>query len=62
MTQLQKLEQLKERVRPFLRKYLESRGVTIQDTGHFLCINPRHNDKNTPSGHIVPDTNDSFWT
>jgi len=54
------LEGLKKRLRPFLRKYLESRGVEISESGHFLCPNPRHND-GTPSAHIVSDTNEEQW-
>lgn len=56
------LENLKERIRPFLRKYLESRDVKIRTTGHFICLNPSHKDKATPSGHLVPESNETYWT
>ena len=55
------LEHLRGRVRPFLRTYLESRGKIITSSGHFLCPNPNHKDDKTPSAHIVPNTNESFW-
>lgn len=55
------LEELKARVRPYLKTYLESRRVEITPSGHFHCINPKHPDKATPSGHLVPDSNNTYW-
>jgi DNA primase catalytic core len=57
----QLLDQLKARIRPFLRHYLESRNVHINERNFFLCLNPAHNESDA-SGHIVPDTNDTCWT
>jgi DNA primase catalytic core len=55
------LNQLKARIRPFLRHYLESRNVHINEKSFFLCLNPAHNESDA-SGHIVPETSETYWT
>lgn len=61
MANSQQLEQLKNQIRPHLRKYLESRKINISNSDHFLCVNPKHPDKASASGHIVPNTNGTYW-
>jgi len=51
------LELTKDRVKPFLRKYLEAHGVAITEKGRFLCLNPEHDDQ-TPSMHFIPDSDE----
>ncbi len=41
------------RIRPFIKPYLESRGVVPGRNGKYKCINPNHDDK-TPSANLVP--------
>jgi hypothetical protein len=55
------LDQLKGLIKPNLRRYLESRGIKIEDSGHFLCPNPNHKDAKTKSAHLVPDSQDTYW-
>lgn len=57
----QSLEQLKAQIRPRLKEYLVSRGVKIESSDHFLCICQGHKDHNTPSGHIVPESDGTHW-
>ena len=55
MLQNQKIENLDvlvSRLKPFLRRYLEERNVTIDDKGWFRCINPSHEDKNPSCGFV----------
>ncbi len=47
------IAQLVDKLRPFLRMYLEDRDVHIDNRGYFKCINPEHEDRN-PSCHIIP--------
>lgn len=54
------LDQLKARIKPFLRHYLESRAVHIHPTGHFLCPNANHQDTD-PSAHIIPESGEVAW-
>lgn len=58
----QPLEELKARIKPRLADYLESRRVKVSTSGHFHCINPKHPDKATASGHLVPESNNMYWT
>ncbi len=51
------LELAKERLKPFLRKYLEQHGVVIDQKGKFLCLNPEHEDT-TPSMHFIPGSDE----
>lgn len=48
------LRNLMQRVRPYLKVYLESRGVATNKQGFYKCINPDHEDK-TPSARLLPD-------
>lgn len=54
---IKNLDELKSQIRPYLRKYLEEKG--IKTTGaHFCCPNAKvHKNKdNTPSAGFFPDT------
>jgi DNA primase len=54
------LESLMGKLRPYLRRYLEERGVVIKVNGMFSCINPKHTDKN-PSCGFIPNSNDTAF-
>jgi DNA primase catalytic core len=54
------LESLIGRLKPYLRRYLEERGVEINARGAFRCINPKHPDKN-PSCGFVKGTDDTVF-
>lgn len=41
-----------EALKPKLREYLEAKGIIINSSGKFKCINPAHDDRN-PSSSIV---------
>jgi DNA primase catalytic core len=51
--------QILSELKPFLRCYLESNNVEIDDRDFMCCINPNHDDKN-PSMHIVPASDDTI--
>lgn len=40
------LDSLLNKIRPFLKEYLESKGIAVNRKGFFRCINPKHNDSN----------------
>ena len=54
---IENLDKLIEKVKPFLRRYLEERDVTIDGSGKFRCINPKHKDSH-PSCHFIPGTDE----
>ena len=49
-----------DKLKPYLRRYLEERDVEINDKGWFRCINPSHEDKN-PSCGFVKDSNEEIF-
>jgi DNA primase catalytic core len=51
------LENLKSRIRPHLKTFLEEEGVEISANGMFVCINPMHSDTNA-SMKLLSDLND----
>jgi DNA primase catalytic core len=56
MDNISALEQLKTRIRPHLKTFLEEEGIEISDNGMILCINPMHADSNA-SMKILSDLN-----
>jgi replicative DNA helicase len=49
------LKNLMIKIRPYLKSYLESRGVTPNRNGFYRCINPNHEDKNPSSKPVPPN-------
>lgn len=47
------LEQLKQKLMPFLKDYLESHNVGVGSGGQFRCINPDHEDKRPSMGFVA---------
>ena len=54
------LEGLLQKLKPFLRRYLEERNVDINNKGWFRCINPAHEDKH-PSCGFVKNSNEEIF-
>jgi len=54
----QDLTELINKVKPFLRQYLQHTGVKIRGDGHFICPSPEQHDTD-PSAHFVPGSNDT---
>ncbi len=54
------LDQLKQKLMPFLKDYLVEHNVSITSTGQFRCINPDHNDSR-PSMGLVRDSKDQIF-
>jgi DNA primase catalytic core len=54
MNKSRELENLKEKLRPFLRKYLIDSGIDISSTGMFKCISKLHVD-DVASARLLPD-------
>lgn len=54
------LDGLINKVKPFLRRYLEERNIDIKGNGKFCCVNPKHADKN-PSCSFVPGTDEQIF-
>jgi len=52
------LSRLVETLKSFLRPYLESQEVLIDERGYFSCINPDHADS-SPSMHFIPGSDES---
>ena len=36
--------------KPYLRQYLQARGIQVPEFGNIRCINPKHNDANASMG------------
>jgi DNA primase catalytic core len=58
---VENLESLIAKLRPFLRRYLEERGVDVNDKGWFRCINPKHTDKSPSCGFIKETNEEKFY-
>lgn len=54
---MNQLEDIKDRLRPFLKTLLDDAGITVGSSGMFGCINPEHDDS-SPSCRILPDSNE----
>lgn len=54
---MNQLEELKDKLRPFLKTLLNDAAVSLTPSGMFACINPEHEDA-SPSCRILPDSND----
>jgi replicative DNA helicase len=52
------LRELIEKLKPFLRQYLETMGVRIRSDGKFICPSPAKHDAD-PSAGFLPQSNES---
>jgi len=55
------LEDLIKKLKPFLRRYLDERNISIDNRGWFRCINPKHEDKNPSCGFIKDSGEELFY-
>ncbi len=54
-----KLEEIIKQLKPYLREYLDSQSVEIDNRGFLLCVNKDHDEK-TPSMSFMPNTDDTM--
>ena len=57
---IENLDSLISRLKPYLRRYLEERGIDIKSNGMFSCVNPKHKDS-TPSCGFIPNTDETVF-
>jgi len=57
---IRELDEIKLRLKPKLRSFLEKEGISIDNNGFFSCIDPNHDDK-TPSCRLLPDLSEEQY-
>lgn len=57
---IQNLESLIQKIRPYLKRYLEERNIQVDGNGFFKCINPAHDDEH-PSCSLGGNVNEEIF-